>query len=257
MRVREGRSVATNLSDIGFAAQTGPELEALARKCYENGRATRCAQGIYIRWQAGQGVELWAQLSLGEELLGLNPHFGGTARASLGLMERVTRHGFPLDGGFKCLGQPYGCDPIRGAFPCVFDCPDFWLHDKLNLPQIQTVQAAAFAQQCALFANEEDFQAMVSRRGTRMSSDACLAMGLTGASREPLAEPLASAMLAGRVQDAALLVNPFSKHKFWSVRLQNALGEVDLVADPELLAAAPKAGNILQASVWLSGRIVN
>lgn len=250
--------MATNLSDIGFAAQSGDELETLARKCYENGRATRCAKGIYIRWQLSQGIELWAQLSLSEELVGLNPHFGGTARASLGLTQRVTRSGgFPMDGGFKGLAQPYGNDPIRGVFALVFDSPDFHTHDELELPRIATVQMAAFAQQCAVFENEEEFQALATRRGMRLGPDACMAMGLAGADREPLAEPLASALLVGRIQEARQIVNPFSKHEFWCLRLQNSLGEVDVVADPELLARPPRAGNVLQSSVLLSGRLVN
>jgi hypothetical protein len=249
--------VATNLSDIGFVIKSPADMETLARKCFENGRATRCEQGMYIRWEVAHGIELWAQLNPGEELIGLNPHFSGKTRASAGLMQRVTRSGFPMDGGFRCLGQPHGSDPIRGAFTFVFDCPDFLLHEKACVPAIQSVQLTGFAQQCLLFENEDDYRSHASKRGSQLAPDAFVPLGLLGKNREQLADPLASAMVNGRVLDAAEIVNPFTKASFYWAKVRNAVGELDLVADPELLPEPPRAGNVLQCSIWLSGRLVD
>src|SRR5208283_2050872 len=109
--------MATNFSDIGFAAHDSAALEKLGRKCFANGRATRCAQGLYICWELGQGIELWAQLNKSEELLGLNPFFQGQTRANVGLQDRIARNGQPMEGGFKSMAQPEAREPLRGAFP--------------------------------------------------------------------------------------------------------------------------------------------
>ncbi len=248
--------MATNLSDIGFSAQAGPEYEALARKCFQNGHASRCPSGTYIGWNLGGGIELWIQLTPGEELVGLTPHFFGKTRISAGLCQRVTRAGFALEGGFVALAQPYGCDPIRGAFRFVFDTPDFHVHDELPLPQIRSVQLTAFAHQCVVAPNEQEFRAARQRAGQNLPSDALIPVGMLGPDRKPLAEPAATAMVCGTILDVARLTNPMTKAPFWWLRLRNAAGEIDVVADPELLPRAPHVGGVLQCSAWLSGRLV-
>ena len=247
--------MATNWSDLGFTAHSGADLETLARKCHQNGKAARCAQGMYIVWTLGQGIEVWAQLNPREELIGLNPHFAGKTRLSAGLTERVTRANLPMDGGFRVLAQPYGEDPIRGAFAFVFDVPDFLLHAEVRLPAIRTVQLAAFAQQCALFQNDADFEARTRRLAVKLTQETFLAVGLRGTDRELLAEPLPSAMFCGPVLDAARLGNPFSKAPFWWLKVRTAAGEVDVVADPELLPHGAHTDTILQCTAWLSGRL--
>ena len=248
--------MATNLSDVGFNQQGPGELEALAKKCYQNGKAQRCKQGTYISWALGNGIEIWIQLNPNEELIALNPHFSGKTRTSAGLEKRVTRDGFPMDGGFVALAQPYGNDPIKGAFRFVFDTPNFLSHEELKLPQISSVQLTAFAQQCVVAATEADFAAAMSRQGRNLGVDAFRPLGMTGPSREPLPEPLASAMLCGPILDAVQMTNPSTKTPFWWLKIRNAVGEVDVVADPELLPHGAKIGAILQCSAWVSGKIV-
>jgi len=249
--------LATNLSDIGFTAQAGPELEALARKCHQNGHASRCAQGLYIVWAPDGGIELWAQLNHREELLGLNPHFAGKTRLSARLLERVTRAGFPMDGGFRALALPYGGNPSSGALQFVFDVPNFLLHDGLGVPAIHSVQLAAFAQQCALFENEEELRARSRGLAFQLTPASFLPVGMWGERREPLAEPLPSALFCGPVLEATLLKNPVSKAHFWWLKVKTAAGEADVVADPELLPRGAKAGQILQCTAWLSGKLMN
>jgi len=246
--------VATNLSDVGFP--DGSDLEALAKKCYQNGKATRCKQGTYIVWALGNGIELWIQLNSNEELIALNPHFFGKTRVSAGLEKRITREGFPMDGGFVSLAQPYGNEPMKGTFRFVFDTPNFLVHEEIDLPQIHSVQLTAFAQQCVVAANEEDFAAAMSRQGRNLKIDAFVPLAMTGPNREPLAEPLASAMICGSILDAVQMTNPATKAQFWWLKIRNAVGEVDVVADPELLPRGVKVGGILQCSAWISGRIV-
>jgi hypothetical protein len=249
--------MATNWSDLGFQVQNGSELEGLARKCHQNGRASRCSQGLYIVWALGSGIEVWAQLNKREELIGLNPHFAGKTRLSAGLMERITRHGFPMDGGFRAVAQPYGSDPIRGVFPFIFDVPDFLLQHELAVPAIHSVQLAAFAQQCALYLNEADMAARTARMALTLTPHTFLPMGLRGENGEPLAEPLPSAMFCGPVLDASLSTNPISKTQFWWLKVQSAAGEVDVVADAELLPRGARSGMLLQCTAWLSGRVMN
>lgn len=251
--------MASNLSDVGFVAQTGPEMEELARLCDKHGTRHKCpgGAGSYIVWPAGQGIELWAQLNGQDELIGLNPHFDGKSRTSLGLTQRVTRAGFALDGGFVALAQPYGLEPLQGLFSLVFDVPDFFMHAELALPLIQSVQLTAFVQQCALYENEDDFRARVSRRGGgNLHPDSVIPLGMLDATRQPLAEPLATAMVCGKVQDAATLKNSYSGREFYWIRLKTSAGEVDAVADVDLLPGVPGPNHVFQCSAWLSGKLM-
>lgn len=247
--------MATNLSDIGFHVHQAADMEALAHKFFENGKKICFGQGSYILWEVGAGIELWGQMNESEELIGFSPHFLGKTRISAGLMERVTRASLPLDGGFKSLAQPYGSEPIKGAFSFVFDTPDFLLHANEQLPVIRTVQLTAFAQQCGVFENEEDFKARSARVGSKLGPDAFVALGMIDDKRQPRAEPLATAVLTGAVMDAQQINNPATGHPFWWLKLRNALGEIDVVADPELLPRGAKERNIVQTSAWLSGRV--
>jgi hypothetical protein len=249
--------VASNFSDVGFAAHSAGEIEALARKCFERGRVFKTQSGSYIRWEAGGGVELWGQLNERDELLAINPHYSGKTRTSVGLMARVTRQGAPMDGGFLCWAQPFGNEPISGLFQFVFDTPDFLLTKDLKLPCIQSVQLSAFAQQCNVFANEEDYKSRAARFKITLPSSAFLPLGMTDKNRKPLPEPLALAMICGHVLDVSEQTNTDSKQKFWALKLRTSSGEIDVVSDPELLPNGAKSGNILQASVWVSGRLAD
>ncbi|HYG77405.1 MAG TPA: hypothetical protein VEK08_20530 [Planctomycetota bacterium] len=247
--------MTTQLSNLGFTGAEGSDLETLARKCFQNGRATRGKNGTYICWALGNGIEIWIQLSLTEELLGLNPHFMGKTRDSVGLMQRISRTGFPMDGGFLALAQPYGSDPIRGAFRFVFDSPDFLVHEEMKLPRIATVQLTAFAQQCAFVDSDKEFASLAARQGTSVTSESLIALGFSGKNREPLAEPLASAMVCGLILDSQQITNPMTKVPFWWLRIRNAAGEIDVVAANDMVSRPPKLGGILQCSAWLSGRV--
>ncbi|HEY3322143.1 MAG TPA: hypothetical protein VGP72_16880 [Planctomycetota bacterium] len=247
--------MATNLSDIGFT-QTGAELEALARKCFQNGRATRCEKGTYIVWALGSGIELWIQLTPNEELIGMNPHFSGKTRTSAGLEKRVHRAGFPMDGGFVALAQPYGNEQIHGTFRFVFDTPNFHAHSELKLPVISSVQLTAFAQQCVVAPSEAEFRAASTRSNSRLSIDAFMPVGLNEKGRKTGAEPAATAMICGVILDCEQILNPTSKARFWWMRIRNSVGEIDVVADPELLPKGAKVGGVLQCSAWVSGRII-
>ena len=250
-------TLATNLSNIGFHVHQAGDMEALAGKFFELGRKICFGQGAYLHYDAGNGVELWGQLNASDEVIGFNPHFAGKTRTSAGVMERIARSGFPLDGGFKCLAQPFGADPIQGKFAFVFDCPDFLLSAHETLPTIRTIQLSAFVQQCAVFENEEEFRSRSARFGSKLGSDAFVALGMIDEKRQPRAEPLATCVVIGRVLEAEQLANPATSHQFWWLKVRNSAGEIDVVADPELLPRGAKPGNVMQCTAWLSGRLAN
>ena len=243
------------MSDIGFGSPQGPELESLARKCFENGRASRCPHGTYIVWALGQGIELWVQLNQREELIGLNPHFSGKTCLSLGLVQRIERDGFPMDGGFLSTALPTAGDPGHGAFQFVFDVPDFRIHDEVNLPLLKPIQLCAFAQQCSIFESEAAYRAVAAKRGFSLSSDAFVPSGFFDGERRRMAEPLASAMICGNIAEVVEIVNPLTRNRFFQIQVLTCIGKVDVVADAELLPQRAKPGQLLQCSVWLSGKI--
>jgi hypothetical protein len=248
--------VATNLSDIGFSNQGSESLVELAQQCHKRGKAVRCSQGKYLVWAPGGGVELYAQLDRKDELIGLNPHFAGRTRLSAGLVQRVTRAALPMDGGFRAWAQPHGGEEISGEFEFVFDVPDFWAHEKLAAPAIRSVQLCAFVQQCVLFQNEADGRARLARAAPRLAARGFIALGLESGEGQGGGEPLPSAILCGPVLDAVELTNPVSREQFWWLRVKTAAGEVDAVAERQMLPVRTLPGMFLQCTAWLSGKLV-
>jgi len=106
---------------LGFPIRTEQDVLNYAQKFLKHGEHLEAESGKYVRWEAGNGVELWARLDHeGAELLGhgLHPHFSGDAVARVGLTEQVPDSGAgPLEGGFYGWVNPYD-------EPLVFEDPE-------------------------------------------------------------------------------------------------------------------------------------
>ena len=125
---------------IGFPIRTEQGVLEYAQRGLENGEHLEAQSGRYVRWNVGNGAELWARcIHDCTELLGhrLHPHFSGDAVARVGLTERVPElEAGPLEGGFYWLVNPYD-EPVlyedpeggyttrvaEGDYPLVFDAP--------------------------------------------------------------------------------------------------------------------------------------
>lgn len=150
----------SHMSDIGFPLESDEDFHQLIIQASEKGEPVEASKGSYIKWSEGQGIELWAQVNRDNEVIGLNPHFTGSALMRVGLTERILRpEGTELDGAFHGWADPSENVAETGAYPFVFDMPDYRTYDDIKLPCIVSAQIAAFAHELEAFENAEAYEA--------------------------------------------------------------------------------------------------
>ena len=143
----------------------------------------------------------------------------------------------PLDGSFYGWANPSGPDPESGLFPFIFDTPDYILHHTLLLPIVVDVQLAAFAYELYAFANQVDYDVW-QNDDPKFAVESFIPAGLfseEGALNEP---PEAFAIFTGRILQTAFLTNPATHEDFYWVHVRTLGGDIDVVADPEIVEGA-------------------
>ena len=243
-----------HMSSLGFQMSTADDFGQWAAQAAQNGRVFSLPTGYYIHWEVGHGIELWAQADLNRELIWLNPHFNGQPGMRVGLVGRVPRHETPLEGAFYGWADPTDdTNPASGAYPFVFDMPDALLQGDLELPTIQAVQIAAFAHRLDGYENEEAY--LAAQEGSiPYAPESFIPTGLFVAEEEP--SPPASAVFTGHILATNERENPLTGNRFYWARVQTLGGEVDVVADPEVVVGRLVVGGIVSGAFWLSGRVV-
>jgi head-tail adaptor len=63
------------------------------------------------------------------------------------------------------------------------------------------------------------------------------------------------ALFTGRVLDTGELTNGWSGATFLWARVRTLGGEVDVVADPEIVTGDATVGGVAQGEFWMSGRL--
>jgi hypothetical protein len=260
----------SHFTTIGFPIRSEHEVLEYAQKALENGEHLEARSGWYVRWNAGNGAELWARLDHGGNQLlghGLHPHFSGEAVAHVGLMERVPdREAGSLEGGFFGWVNSYD-DPVvfgdpesdythrvaEGDYPLVFDAPDYDLHRNVELRATLDVQLAGFAHELQAYADDEAYRAT----GSRFAAESFVPSGLFRPAGEAVDPPEAYAIVTGHVLGTSLLTNPATGAEFYWAKVRTfGECEVDVVIDPEVIEGTLVEGGVIQGSLWLSGRIL-
>jgi len=247
--------MASHLSDIGFQVETEKELQQLAARAYEEGEVFETSTVSYIKWAPGEGVELWLQLDRANDVIGINPHFSGSSVMRVGLTQRLVRsEARPLDGALHAWANPEGEDPETGAYPFVFDVPDYYLIDVAELPAIAKIQLAAFAHELQSYDNDEAYAESQSDE-IKFASESFIPAGLFSPGGEATGPPEAHAIFTGHVLEASIITNPVTGVEFCWAKTKTIGGEIDVVADPALLNGLLIKGGVLSGYFWLSGRL--
>ena len=245
-----------HFTNIGFPIHDEASFQRYAELAAEYGARVDTPGGGYIRWRAGEGAELWLQLDRRDRAVGLVPHFAGRVRRR-GAVTRVVRrpNESPLDGAMHGWANPRSDDPESGDYPLLFDLPDFDRVGALALPATVEVQLAAFAHSITVHESDEAFAAaQPSQSG--MAAESFIPSGLFTPDDDPAAVQYSEAVFAGHVREAALRTNPVTGLRFWWARIQTYGGELDVVADPELVPPRGiPAGGVAYGGFWLTGRL--
>jgi hypothetical protein len=244
------------MSDIGFRIKDNQDFMRFLTQAAQEGEVIPVGDGSYVKWSPGTGIELWVQLDREHEIIGLNPHYSGRATLRIGLTKRVPRpQGTLLDGAFYGWANPDEGEPETGEFPFVFDVPNYKSYDDLKLPAIVAVQVAAFAHELQGFENETAFdESQAEDMNLAVESFIPTGLFIPKESSEP---PQAEAIFAGHILDTAILTNPATDADFLWARVSTLGGEIEVVADPEILEGSLVKGGIIKGSFWLTGRVLN
>jgi hypothetical protein len=157
------------------------ELSALAQKVAKDCVRHDTENGCYLQWSSPSGAVLWLQLDPANNLIGMDPHYSGQSRITVGLLQRVVRP---------------GCTELEGAF-----------------------------------------------------------YGWAKPEEEDIRPPESTAIFTGHVLEVQTRTNELTGKGYYWAFVETLCATFDVLIDPELLDHAPKAGNVLSGTFWLSGRI--
>lgn len=249
----------SNLSDIGFPVRSEQDVNDMILLVVNHVSEVRCPNGFYLKFSDSSGAEIWLQGNYEQELIGFNPHFSGKSRRKISLTEAIERDSSELDGGFHAWANPSDKNPESGEYPFVFNVPDFRAVHLHKFPKTVELQLTAFASNdFKLFANEADYEN--SQDGEmKYVSKSFVPSGLFSFNENEtvdlsLVHPIGT--LSGEIKAFELKTNSLTSEKFYHFLVETAGGEIDVVADANLIKEEPKVGGIVSGQFWLSGRIL-
>jgi hypothetical protein len=250
----------SHFSSLGFLVESEEQFQKLAELAAHAGTPLPLAQGgCYVRWSAGEGVELWVQANDRDEIVGVNPFFAGDTRMRVGLLGDFRRDDdWPLDGSFHAVAEPNERE-VGGETPLVFDAPDAHRYRDLPFPCLAEASLVVFAHGLAAWPTEGAFRAGQEEFRLRVGSLVALGLDVSSAPAPEGAEPPppeAFIRFSGLVRAAAQRENPFSGGRFQWASVELPGGAVDVVADIDLLDGEVVPGGVVAGTGWLCGRIV-
>ncbi len=241
------------MTSIGFEVHSREDFERLAKYVLTIGNRIKTKKGIYSFAQTGKGIELWLQLNKSNEVIGLNPHYSGLSRIKVGITnEIITDSNSILDGSFHAWADPKDESVESGSYPFLFDMPNRANYGEVQVPQILYIQLTAFAHELSVYNDENEFNKSQDS-DLKFATESFIPSGLFGDEETPSA----TAIFTGIVVDTSIITNEHTGATFsWSL-VKTLGGEIDVVADKELLSKEIIPGGIISGSFWLSAKFLD
>lgn len=246
----------SHFSTIGIPITHDEEFWEIAQNVASQSEKREVKQGAYYYWHDASGAELWLQVNHENELIGMNPHFGGQSQVRVGLTHRVNRpNESGLDGALHGWADPEPDDPEGGLYPFVFDLPNLAEHGRLNYPSLALVQIAAFTHELRLYDSVSAYDEEVTE-GAKFASQSFIPAGLFSPEAERMEPPQSYAILTGHILKFDELENGLSRMKYLWCLVETLGGTFDVVIDPQLISERPQVGGVLSGTFWLSGTLL-
>ncbi len=274
--------MTNHFTDLGFEVAEAEDLTELLTQLSGGSDEFALDSGAaLLRWGVGAGIELWVQVHPSGEIVGVHPFFLGPSRTfflvesvEVSLSEAMDAALMGWVSPSERPGEPGEEDP--GAYPMRFDLPQYPLNVEFAEPgTVCELQVAAFADEIALYASEEEFLA-AQDEDAPFAVKSFVPLGLIppdtleddGETREEAGrinllqavsesdfEPRAEALFSGVISRCEQRVNPFSQRPFWWMQVSTWGAEYDCIADPDLLSRAPQTDDIVQGHFWMAARV--
>lgn len=248
--------MADHLAALGIGSPSPEERFQQVREILRGARAHSVREeSVTLRWSDSSGAELWIYVDRGGSLQSVQPHLSGGPRIRMEIQAVLERPEVsPYDGGFLCLTLEGGSHPaLGGGYPVVFDAPDFPDVRGFALTSRHRVELAAFALDLSIYKTEEAFREAQPELKP-LGVPGFVPAGMVG--RLHGQAPSAHALLVGRALRVRRVRNQVTGREFYRITVETPAGPMDIAADPTLLTESPEVGDVVQAGVWLSGRIV-
>lgn len=239
----------TDFSDIGFIVNSMDDMMKFGNQAFKNGKRIEVpGKGAYYYWGLHSGAELWAQLDIDDQLIGLHPGFSGMSKVPLKAKPYFSTRDTPLDGSYSCWlitdDQEYQLE---------FEAPNFYQNSENDKELNITAQITAFAkQEINYFTNEDE-------RGKHglWSQWAVQSFVPSGSFNSDLdADLLPYALLSGYVKEVELRKNEITGAEFYWLFVDSLSASYDVVVDAQLLSTEPRVGGIISGNFYLSGKIL-
>ena len=138
----------------------------------------------------------------------------------------------------------------------MFNVADFTPINQQILPQNVQIQLVAFAHNINYFATEQDFENSQQNTDVQLASRLFIPTGLFANNQTPTASPQPLGMILGIIKSFEKRQNNLTQQTFYWLIIDTYGGEIDIVADTNLLPTDPQIGGVVQGQFWLSGQIV-
>jgi hypothetical protein len=248
--------MASHFSTIGIPVTSNDEFIEYLKRSYEYGEKIKTDKGTYLKWELGNGVELWGQIDTSNNPIGLNPYFKGQSRTRVKVESLVySEDNTVLDGAFRGWAS---CDndDIDGTYPFVIDVPNMAMYENIKIPQFLEFQITAFAHEIKAYSDDEEFN--TSQNGElKFAAESFIPSGLFSPNGESTTPPEALAIFNGHIVDVEELINPITNNRFLWTLVKTLGAEYDVVIDPSILKGELKVGGVISGSFWLTGVIIS
>jgi hypothetical protein len=241
-----------NLSAIGFSVKNRGQFEERVLETFRRGEPIVVDEGGYFRWRLECGAELWAVLTADKSYVGLIPHFDGSSRVSVELIERMpTRGDSPMNVAWRARVASKPDRPADKTAPdFIFASPDGSRHADLEIPARVTLQLTAFARELSVFRHERYYTADQLDPIPFVEQLIPTPVALFESSRQ------SGAVLTGRVVESARRTNEATGARFQWASVKTSIGLIDLVTSLDVVTGELRPGALVAGTVWLSGRLV-
>ncbi len=249
----------SNFSNIGFNVSTQKEFQQLLEKAYRTSNAIKINEGAYSVYTDISGAQLFIQFDKTNSCIGANPHFKGISKRIVCLTNALERPESELDGAFHCWADPSEeNNPDSGAYPFVFDLPDFKTFGQIDFPKNHDIQLTAFAQELSIYDSEKEYEESQTTE-QKWATQSFVPSGLFsfGEEEKDPNPPQATGMFTGIIKQFDKKRNELTSEEFYWLLVETLGGEVDVVADIRFFEKAPVLNGIVQGLFWLSGQLIN
>jgi len=232
-------------SSIGAQERSNQEYRKLIDLVQRAGEKISFQGGYYVRWESGDGDELWVTM-LGGKFRCITPFFRGKSAMTFGITEYVDRRPETVDGTVHGWMDPVPSEPENGIYPLSFDVVGKHLVGEPTLPVIRSIGLCACAKNLVAYRTEHEFEAANQQR----AAEYFCPIGVFGDLQRD-----AKAFFDGHVVETRDLNNTLTNRPYRWALTKTVGGLVDVVFDPEQIDVTPTVGGILSGSFHLFGDI--